>query len=61
MFKKIVQFFKDVNRELHNVVWPTKDDIKEGTLIVVVFSVLLGIFIWIVDNIFAQIVRLLMF
>jgi len=61
MFKKIVQFFKDVNRELHNVVWPTKDDMKEGTLIVVVFSVLLGIFIWIIDNIFAQIVRLLMF
>jgi preprotein translocase subunit SecE len=61
MFKKIQQFFKDVNKELHNIVWPTRDDLREGTLIVVVFSVILGIFIWIVDNIFAQIVRLFMF
>jgi preprotein translocase subunit SecE len=61
MFKKIVKFLKNVKLELRNVVWPTKADLKEGTTIVIAFSIILGIFIWIVDNIFSQVVKFLMF
>ena len=61
MFKKIAKFLKEVRQELHNVIWPTKADLKEGTTVVIAFSVLLGIFIWIVDNIFTQIVNLVLF
>lgn len=61
MFKKIVKFLKEVRQELYVVVWPTKADIKEGTTVVIVFSLILGVFIWIVDNIFSQIVRFVLF
>ncbi|MCD6101715.1 MAG: preprotein translocase subunit SecE [Candidatus Cloacimonetes bacterium] len=61
MFKKIVKFLREVRQELHVVVWPTKADIKEGTTVVIVFSIILGVFIWIVDNIFSQIVRFVLF
>ncbi|MBC8313385.1 MAG: preprotein translocase subunit SecE [Candidatus Cloacimonetes bacterium] len=61
MFKKLVKFLKEVNQELRSVIWPSKDDIKEGTAVVIAFSITLGIFIWIVDNIFAHIVKLVMF
>ncbi|MBS3740838.1 MAG: preprotein translocase subunit SecE [Candidatus Cloacimonetes bacterium] len=58
MFKKIFQFFKEVRQELRHVAWPSIEDLKEGTSVVITFSVMLGIFIWIIDNIFTQIVRL---
>jgi len=58
MFKKIIQFFKEVRQELRHVAWPSIEDLKEGTSVVITFSVMLGIFIWIIDNIFTQIVRL---
>ncbi|MBC8526896.1 MAG: preprotein translocase subunit SecE [Candidatus Cloacimonetes bacterium] len=61
MFNKISKFLKDVKQELRNVAWPTKDDLKEGTTIVIAFSIILGIFIWIVDNIFTQIVNFVIF
>lgn len=48
-------------QELRNVVWPTKADIKEGTTVVIAFSIILGIFIWIIDNIFSQIVKFVLF
>ncbi|MBC8382476.1 MAG: preprotein translocase subunit SecE [Candidatus Cloacimonetes bacterium] len=61
MFKKIAKFLKEVRQELLNVVWPTKADLKEGTTVVIAFSVILGIFIWIVDIIFTQVVNLVLF
>jgi len=61
MFKKIAKFLKEVRQELHNVVWPTKADLKEGTTVVIAFSVILGIFIWIVDIVFTQVVNLILF
>ncbi|MCK4357662.1 MAG: preprotein translocase subunit SecE [Candidatus Cloacimonetes bacterium] len=61
MFKKTVKFLREVRQELRNVVWPTKADIKEGTTVVIAFSIILGIFIWIIDNIFSQIVKFVLF
>lgn len=61
MFKKIGKFLKEVRQELKYVVWPTKADLKEGTAVVIAFSLILGIFIWIVDNIFTQVVNLVLF
>lgn len=61
MFKKISKFLKEVRQELRNVVWPTKDDLKEGTTVVIAFSVILGIFIWVVDIVFTQVVNLVLF
>ncbi|TSA27163.1 preprotein translocase subunit SecE [bacterium] len=61
MFKKIAKFLKEVRQELRNVVWPTKPDLKEGTTVVIAFSVIMGIFIWIVDIIFTQVVNFVLF
>ncbi len=58
MFKKMIQFFKEVKQEMRHVAWPSIEDLKEGTSVVITFSVMLGIFIWIIDNIFTEIVKL---
>ncbi|MCK4338516.1 MAG: preprotein translocase subunit SecE [Candidatus Cloacimonetes bacterium] len=61
MFKKAGKFLREVRQELRNVVWPNKADIKEGTTVVIAFSIILGIFIWFIDNIFNQIVKFVLF
>ncbi len=57
MIKKIVIFFKNVKNEMSYVTWPTKDDLKEGTTVVIVMSILVAIFLSLVDAGFGFLIR----
>lgn len=46
---KILQFLKEVKNELLKVVWPSRRDTIKMTIIVVVFSVAVAIFLGAVD------------
>lgn len=58
-FDKITRFFRDVTAEMKSVSWPTMDDLKEGTTVVIVMSVIVSIFLSLVDFGFGRIVNLL--
>ncbi len=60
MFKAIVKFIKDVRQELKYVSWPTKADIKEGTVVVITMSAIVAIFLSGVDTIFSMIIRFIL-
>ena len=49
---KIVKFFKEVKSEMKKVVWPSKKQLVNNTLIVIAVVVLIGIVIAIFDTIF---------
>jgi preprotein translocase subunit SecE len=53
---KLIHFLREVRSEMHSVTWPTKDDLKEGTTVVITMSALVAIFLSLVDFIFSQIV-----
>ena len=55
---KIQRFFKDVVKEMKLVSWPNKHDIKEGTIVVVVMSAIVGLFLASVDLIFGRLINL---
>lgn len=55
--KKLEKFLKEVLREVKFVSWPTKDDIKEGTLVVIVMSAIVSIFLFFVDVVFGQLIN----
>ncbi|HNZ07254.1 MAG: preprotein translocase subunit SecE [Candidatus Cloacimonetes bacterium] len=57
-FDKVTRFFHDVRSEMRSVTWPTKADLKEGTIVVIVMSALVAIFLALVDLGFSQIVEL---
>jgi preprotein translocase subunit SecE len=52
MFEKISKFCREVVKEMKLVNWPSKHDIKEGTVVVIVMSAIVGVFLSIVDYIF---------
>lgn len=48
-FEKITRFFREVHSEMKSVTWPRKDDLKEGTVVVIVISAIVAVFLSLVD------------
>jgi preprotein translocase subunit SecE len=46
------RFAQDARVELRKVVWPTRTEATQTTLIVIAVVILIGIFLWILDTIF---------
>ena len=51
-FAKIASFFKEVKSELKKVVWPSFAKIKQNTLIVIIYVLIIGVVIWGLDMLF---------
>jgi len=51
------KFSRDVVREMKLVTWPNKHDIKEGTVVVIVVSTIIGLFLAFVDIIFTELMK----
>jgi len=61
MIKKTVKFIKEVRQEMKYVSWPTKDDLKEGTWVVIVMSTMVAIFLSLVDMGFGFLMKFVLF
>jgi preprotein translocase subunit SecE len=57
--KKFIQFIKESYDELKKVSWPTKEELKESTIIVVFSIIIISIFLGIIDRIIYQIIKVL--
>lgn len=55
MKEKIINFFNDVIKEMKKVTWPTQDELKESTMIVLVLTIVLAVFTFVVDSVFNKI------
>ena len=56
--RKLQQYIKEVVQELKKVTWPTCEELKGSTLVVIIFSIIMGCYIagldfglsWIIDK-----------
>ena len=55
--KRFRQFLHEVRVELRHVSWPTRDDIKATTVVVLVTIFIFGAFLYVVDRISAEIIQ----
>jgi preprotein translocase subunit SecE len=55
MLEKIVTFFKEVKQELFKVSWPKGKEVWASTGVVIVFSVILSVIIYVLDLLFQKI------
>ena len=58
MIEKIKNYLAETRVELRKVTWPNKGELKDATRVVVVASILLAIFIGIVDLVLSRIIKL---
>ncbi|MBI5267493.1 MAG: preprotein translocase subunit SecE [candidate division Zixibacteria bacterium] len=54
--EKLTQFLKEVQAELRKVTWPTKDELIGSTVVTIVVSLVVAIFIGIVDRVLSILV-----
>jgi preprotein translocase subunit SecE len=58
MVERIKNYLAETKVELRKVTWPNKGELKDATRVVVVASILLTIFIGVVDQILSGIIKL---
>jgi preprotein translocase subunit SecE len=57
MREKIVTFFTDVKKEMGKVTWPTKEELKESTTIVIVVCLIIAALTYAADMGITQILK----
>jgi preprotein translocase subunit SecE len=55
-----IEFFRQVRQEVSRVTWPTRKETMVTTAMVFVMVIVAAVFFFLVDEIFAQIVRLIL-
>lgn len=56
---KLFRFFRELRSELKKVVWPTKDQVWNNTLVVLGFMAVAGVIIWSIDAVLTFIVNVI--
>jgi preprotein translocase subunit SecE len=51
MITKIRNYVREVWLEMGKVTWPTRDELKESTRVVIIGSIFLTLFIFVIDRI----------
>lgn len=54
VFARIKDWFIDMKAELKRVVWPSFKKVRQNTVIVLVFVLIIGAAIWILDWLFSS-------
>ncbi|MBA3062124.1 MAG: preprotein translocase subunit SecE [Atribacteria sp.] len=60
IFNKINNFIKEAIAELRKVIWPTKKDLKNSTIVVIYTIIIASIFIGLIDIFFTKALTLFM-
>lgn len=58
MFKP-AQYFKEVGREIKKVSWPSREQTQEKTLLVLAVSIIIGLYIGVLDFVFSKLLAVL--
>jgi preprotein translocase subunit SecE len=49
--RRALEFAQSARQEVRKVVWPTRRETMQGTLVVMVMVLILGLYLWILDSI----------
>jgi len=60
MFSKIKKFIKEVRYELSKVTWPSRKELMGSTIVVIVVSIIVALYIGIVDYGLTNLVHILL-
>lgn len=55
--KRFVRFFKDIKSELKKVIWPTRKQLINSTISVLLICLLVGAVIWISDGLLGKLIE----
>jgi preprotein translocase subunit SecE len=56
-FNSLAEFFRDVRLELQKVSYPTRSETIGSTTVVIVFSIIVSVFLYVVDLVLVRLLR----
>ena len=59
MLQKVTNFVNDVRSEMAKVSWPTRDQLKGQTLVVIFVSLFFAVFIFAIDHLLSRLMSLI--
>ncbi len=59
MFQKISKFLKDVNSEMSKVSWPSRQELKGSTIVVIVVTFFFAAFIFLIDHVLSRLINII--
>ncbi len=59
MIEKIKTYLQETRTELGKVTWPSRDELMASTRVVVIASVVITVFIGLVDQVLSRLVKLI--
>ena len=60
MKDKILNFINDVTKEMKKVTWPSKDELKESTMVVLATTIILALFVFMIDAVMTRLIDLVL-
>ena len=60
MIERIKLFLSETRTELKKVTWPTRDELRESTVVVIVSTFIVTVFVGVVDQIISRVIRLVL-
>ena len=59
MLDKTKQFMTDVNKEMRKVSWPSREQLRESTMVVVVTCLIITAIVFVIDQAMTQIMQVI--
>lgn len=59
-WQQTLSFLKDVRAELKKVSWPSREGVVSSTKVVIILSVMLGLYVGGLDAFFGRLIKMLM-
>ena len=60
LIQKIIEYIKQVYNEMRKVTWPTRSELVNATIVVVVISAITAMIIFVLDLIFSNILQMIL-
>jgi preprotein translocase subunit SecE len=57
IFGRMRNFLADVRGELKKVTWPNRSDLQKTTIAVIILSVIIGLYLWLIDLSFQVLIQ----
>ena len=58
--RSIVKYFKDARSEFKKVVWPSRKQVVNNTIVVIISLIVSGIAVWALDSAFGSLLMLIL-
>ncbi len=60
MINKIIDYIKQVYNEMRKVTWPTRSELINSTIVVIIISAIVAVIIFVLDTLFSNVLQLIL-